>query len=191
MLSNELEHCLNNAFHKARENHHELITVEHLLLALLDIPKVEEIIRACNADILALKKELFEFIYNSTPRMKDKDSFDDLDVQPTLGFQRVLQRAIFQVNSSDKKQVTSINVLVAIFGEKQSQAFYLLDLFGVSRVDVVSYISHGSARKPDYTEVSIDKSKIPKNNHEENNSSALDEYTVNLNEMARLGNIDA
>ena len=190
MLSNDLERCLNNAFHKARENHHELITVEHLLLALLDIPKVEEIIRACNADILALKKELFEFIYNSTPRMKDKDSFDDLDVQPTLGFQRVLQRAIFQVNSSDKKQVTSINVLVAIFGEKQSQAFYLLDLFGVSRVDVVSYISHGSARKSDYTEVSIDKSEIPKNNHEENNSAALDEYTVNLNEMARLGNID-
>ncbi|MEE2683859.1 MAG: ATP-dependent Clp protease ATP-binding subunit ClpA [Pseudomonadota bacterium] len=190
MLSNELEHCLNNAFHKARESHHELITVEHLLLALLDVPKVEEIIRACNADISALKKELLEFIYNSTPRIKDKDNFDDLDVQPTLGFQRVLQRAIFQVHSSDNKKVTSINVLVAIFGEKQSQAFYLLDLFGVSRVDVVSYISHGSARKSNYTEASINKSEISKNDHEESNSSALDAYTVNLNEMSRLGNID-
>ena len=140
MLSSELEFCLNEAFQRAREQRHEFMTVEHLLLALLDIPKVHEIIKACNGNIPELRRQLTEFIDEQTPLLQLDD---ENDVQPTLGFQRVLQRAVFHVQSSGKKEVTGTNVLVAIFSEKQSQAVYFLGLQDITRLDVINYISHG------------------------------------------------
>jgi ATP-dependent Clp protease ATP-binding subunit ClpA len=157
MLSSELEYCLNDAFHRAREERHEFITVEHLLLALLDTPQVIEILKACGTDLARLRRELKEFIDDSTPRLKS-DEDEDADVQPTLGFQRVLQRAVFHVQSSGRKEVTPVNVLVAIFSEKQSQAVYLLSLQDVARLDVVNFVSHGVPKiqdaKPDPDETS-------------------------------------
>src|SRR5437762_940893 len=143
MLSNELEYCLNDAFQRARDERHEFITVEHLLLALLDTPQVIETLKACGTDLVRLRRELKEFIDASTPRLRGEEEDEATDVQPTLGFQRVLQRAVFHVQSSGRKEVTPANVLVAIFSEKQSQAVYLLSEQGVSRLDVVNYISHG------------------------------------------------
>jgi ATP-dependent Clp protease ATP-binding subunit ClpA len=143
MLSSELEYCLNEAFQKAREAQHEFITVEHLLLALLDTPQVLEILNACGTDVSQLRRDLMEFVTESTPRLREDDDAEDIDVQPTLGFQRVLQRSVFHVQSSGRKEVTPTNVLVAIFSEKQSQAVYLLGLHDVARLDVVNYISHG------------------------------------------------
>src|SRR5260370_42710832 len=116
------------------------MTVEHLLLAIVDTPKVREILRACGADVARLRKELKDFIDQTTPRLKEDD---DREVQPTLGFQRVLQRAVFHVQSSGKKEVTAANVLVAIFSEKQSHAAYLLSMQDVSRLDAVNFIAHG------------------------------------------------
>ena len=149
MLSSELELCLNEAFQSAREARHEFMTVEHLLLAIIDTPKVREILRACGADATRLRKELAEFIEQTTPRLKQDD---DREVQPTLGFQRVLQRAVFHVQSSGKKEVTGSNVLVAIFSEKQSQAVYFLNLQDITRLDVVNYLSHGIAKISDTSE---------------------------------------
>ena len=123
MLSNELEFCLNEAFQNARDRRHEFMTVEHLLLALLDIPSVNEILKACDLDLRQLRRQLSEFVDEEIPLVSPED---DRDVQPTLGFQRVLQRAVFHVQSSGKKEVTGGNVLVAIFSEKQSQAVYFL-----------------------------------------------------------------
>ena len=143
MLSSELEICLNEAFQSAREARHEFMTVEHLLLAIVDTPKVREILRACGADVARLRKDLKDFIDQTTPRLKDDD---DREVQPTLGFQRVLQRAVFHVQSSGKKEVTAANVLVAIFSEKHSHAAYLLSMQDVARLDVVNYISHGLSK---------------------------------------------
>ncbi len=141
MLSSELEYCLNEAFQRAREARHEFITVEHLLLALLDTPAAIETLKACGADLARLRRELKTFIEESTPRLRGED--EETEVQPTLGFQRVLQRAVFHVQSSGRKEVTPLNVLVAIFGEKQSQAVYLLGLQDVTRLDVVNFVSHG------------------------------------------------
>ena len=124
MLSNELEYCLNEAFHQAREARHEYLTVEHLLLAILDTPKVREVLRACGADLPKFKQELKEHIEQSTPKLEEGE---EREVQPTLGFQRVLQRAVFHVQSSGKKEVGVGNVLVAIFSEKQSHAVFLLE----------------------------------------------------------------
>jgi ATP-dependent Clp protease ATP-binding subunit ClpA len=186
MLSSELEYCLNEAFQKSREERHEFITVEHLLLALLDIPQVTEILRACGADLMRLRQELADFIDDSTPRLRTDDE-DDVDVQPTLGFQRVLQRAVFHVQSSGRKEVTPVNVLVAIFGEKQSQAVYYLGLQDVSRLDVVNYISHGVPKlhdeKPD-----AERAAGPDGRGAE--QSALERFTTNLNAMAEEGRID-
>ena len=145
MLSSELEYCLSDAYQRARDNRHEFITVEHLLLALLDIPKVHEILKACDSNIPELRRQLTEFIDEQTPLLAHDD---DTDVAPTLGFQRVLQRAVFHVQSSGKKEVTSANVLVAIFSEKQSQAVYYLNLQDVTRLDVVNFISHGMPSLP-------------------------------------------
>ncbi len=125
MLSQELEFCLNDAFAGAREARHEFMTVEHLLLAIVDTPKVREVLKSCGADASKLKSELKQFIDQTTPRLP---AGEDRDVQPTLGFQRVLQRAVFHVQSSGKKEVTVANVLVAIFSEKQSHAAYLLSM---------------------------------------------------------------
>jgi hypothetical protein len=140
MLNFELESCLNAAFYQARQAHHEYLTVEHLLLAILDAPKVSEILKACGADLEKLGQELREHLDNATPRMEE-DSTREL--QPTLPFQRVLQRAVFHVQSSGKKEVGVANVLVALFSEKESHAVFLLGRQGVTRVDVVRYISAG------------------------------------------------
>ena len=185
MLSSELEFCLNEAFQSARERRHEFMTVEHLLLALLDIPKIHEILKACNSNVGELRRQLTEFIDEATPLMLPDE---EGEVQPTLGFQRVLQRAVFHVQSSGKKEVTGSNVLVAIFSEKQSQAVYFLGLQDVSRLDVVNYISHGMPQLPgesgeDEQDVSLDPESEP-------DSSALDKYATNLNQRAVDGKID-
>lgn len=146
MLSSELEYCLNEAFRSAREKRHEFLTVEHLLLALLDVPGTVDILKACGADAGRLRRELTEFVDETTPRLAEDD---EQEVQPTLGFQRVLQRAVFHVQSSGNKEVAASNVLVAIFGEKQSHAVYLLNLQDVTRLDVVNFISHGVAKSSD------------------------------------------
>jgi ATP-dependent Clp protease ATP-binding subunit ClpA len=186
MLSNELEYCLNEAFQRAREARHEFITVEHLLLALLDIPQVIEVLKSSGADIGRLRRELKEFIDDSTPRFKGEED-EEADVQPTLGFQRVLQRAVFHVQSSGRKEVTPVNVLVAIFGEKQSQAVYLLSLQDVGRLDVVNFVSHGvpkigNAPKPEVDDGAVDG--------ERPEGSALERFTMNLNALAEEGKID-
>ena len=185
MLSSELEFCLNEAFQQARDQRHEFMTVEHLLLALLDIPKVHEILKACHSNIPELRRQLTEFIEEQTPLLPHDD---DTDVQPTLGFQRVLQRAVFHVQSSGKKEVTSSNVLVAIFSEKQSQAVYYLSLQDVTRLDVINFISHGMPSVPgdtpqDEEEVSLDSEGEPE-------ASPLDKYATNLNQLAIDGKID-
>lgn len=186
MLSSELEFCLNEAFQNARDKRHEFMTVEHLLLALLDIPRVHEILKACDSNVTDLRRQLTDFIDEATPRM---DGDDENDVQPTLGFQRVLQRAVFHVQSSGKKEVTGSNVLVAIFSEKQSQAVYFLALQNISRLDVVNYISHGMPSVPG--EGSADQQEAPSVDGEaESESSALDKYATNLNQRAIDGKID-
>ncbi|MGH8177281.1 MAG: ATP-dependent Clp protease ATP-binding subunit ClpA [Steroidobacter sp.] len=188
MLSSELEICLNEAFQSAREARHEFMTVEHLLLAIVDTPKVREILRACGADVARLRKDLKDFIDQTTPRLKDDD---DREVQPTLGFQRVLQRAVFHVQSSGKKEVTAANVLVAIFSEKHSHAAYLLSMQDVARLDVVNYISHGLSKiaddRPDKDEPA---SGAESERSETDGGSALEKFATNLNKLAMEGRID-
>jgi len=185
VLSNELEYCLNDAFHQAREARHEYLTVEHLLLAILDTPRVREILRACGADLGKLKQELKDHIEQSTPRVEEGE---EREVQPTLGFQRVLQRAVFHVQSSGKKEVGVANVLVAIFSEKQSHAVFLLNRQHVTRLDVVNYISHGLSKiaeeKTDKDEAQADVERDPEG------GSALEKFTTNLNRLAQEGRID-
>src|SRR6201984_2861817 len=185
VLSNELEYCLNDAFHQAREARHEYLPVEHLLLAILDTPKVREVLRACGADLAKFKQELKEHIEQSTPRLEEGE---EREVQPTLGFQRVLQRAVFHVQSSGKKEVGVTNVLVAIFSEKQSHAVFLLNRQHVTRLDVVNYISHGLSKiaeeNTDKEEPQADGERDPEG------GSALEKYTTNLNRMAQDGRID-
>jgi len=185
MLSSELEFCLNAAFQNARDRRHEFMTVEHLLLALLDIPHIHKLLKSCDIDVEQLRRQLSEFIDESTPLVTNED---DRDVQPTLGFQRVLQRAVFHVQSSGKKEVTGANVLVAIFSEKQSQAVYLLGLQDLTRLDVVNLISHGMPQLPgtdhgDDENVALEAESEPE-------ESALDKYATNLNERAIAGKID-
>jgi len=188
VLSNELEYCLNDAFQSARESRHEFMTVEHLLLAILDTPKVREILRACGADTQKLRTELQSFIEQSTPRLPEDD---EREVQPTLGFQRVLQRAVFHVQSSGKKEVTVANVLVAIFSEKQSHAAYLLSMQDVARLDVVNYISHGLSKIPDERGDKDEQAAGVEGEREvEGGSSALEKYATNLNKLAADGKID-
>ncbi len=185
MLSSELEYCLNEAFQRARDQRHEFMTVEHLLLALLDIPIVHEILKACDSNVRELRRQLSEFIDEQTPLLPEDD---ENDVQPTLGFQRVLQRAVFHVQSSGKNEVTGSNVLVAIFSEKQSQAVYFLSLQDISRLDVVNYISHGMPQLPaEGNEEELDESLEGDSTPEE---TPLQRYTTNLNQMAVDGKID-
>ncbi len=185
MLSNELEYCLNDAFHQAREARHEYLTVEHLLLAILDTPKVREVLRACGADLAKFKQELKEHIEQSTPKLEEGE---EREVQPTLGFQRVLQRAVFHVQSSGKKEVGVANVLVAIFSEKQSHAVFLLNRRHVTRLDVVNYISHGLSK---IAEEKTDKEEPgAEGERDGEGGSALEKYTTNLNRMAQDGRID-
>jgi ATP-dependent Clp protease ATP-binding subunit ClpA len=186
VLSNELEYCLNDAFHRAREARHEYLTVEHLLLAILDTPKVREILRACGADLTKLKQDLKEHIDQSTPHLEEAE---EREVQPTLGFQRVLQRAVFHVQSSGKKEVGVGNVLVAIFSEKQSLSVFLLNRQHVARLDVVNYISHGLSKiadeRTDKEDAQTDGERDP-----ESGGSALEKYATNLNRLAQQGRID-
>ena len=142
MISQELEVSLHMAFVEARQQRHEFITVEHLLLALLDNPSAAEVLRACAANIDDLRRSLTQFIQDNTPTIEGNE---EVDTQPTLGFQRVIQRAIMHVQSTSagKREVTGANVLVAIFGEKDSHAVYYLHQQGITRLDVVNYISHG------------------------------------------------
>ncbi len=184
MLSSELEFCLNEAFQRARDERHEFMTVEHLLLALLDIPSVHEILKACDGNISELRRQLLECIDEQTPLLPDDE---DPEVQPTLGFQRVLQRAVFHVQSSGKKEVTGSNVLVAIFSEKQSQAVYFLSLQDISRLDVVNYISHGL---PQVSSEGGEESETELGTEGETESSPLEKYATNLNEQAVQGKID-
>ena len=184
MLSSELEFCLNEAFQRARELRHEYMTVEHLLLALLDIPKVHEILKACDVNITELRRQLIECIDEQTPLLPEED---DAEVQPTLGFQRVLQRAVFHVQSSGKKEVSGSNVLVAIFSEKQSQAVYFLNLQDVTRLDVVNYISHGMPQVPGE---GAEDGETQVDSEPEAEASALEQYATNLNQRAIDGKID-
>jgi ATP-dependent Clp protease ATP-binding subunit ClpA len=185
VLSNELEYCLNDAFHQAREARHEYLTVEHLLLAILETPKVREVLRACGVDFAKLRQDLKEHIDQSTPRLEDGE---EREVQPTLGFQRVLQRALFHVQSSGKKEVGVTNVLVAIFSEKQSHAVFLLNRQHVTRLDVVNYISHGLSK---IAEEKTEKEEgASEGERDGEGGSALEKYTTNLNRMAQDGRID-
>jgi ATP-dependent Clp protease ATP-binding subunit ClpA len=186
MLSNELETCINKAYHQARAGRHEFLTVEHLLLAITESAKVCEILRACGAEPERLAGELTAHIDSSTPRLRKGD---EREVQPTLGFQRVLQRALFHVQSSGRKEVGVANVLVAIFGEKQSHAVFLLGKEGVSRLDVVNFISHGLSggeEKSDKEETAAPATE----SRDGEGGSALEKYATNLNQQAEAGKID-
>jgi ATP-dependent Clp protease ATP-binding subunit ClpA len=192
MIAQELEVSLHMAFVEARQQRHEFITVEHLLLALLDNPSAAEVLRACSANIDDLRKSLANFIKDNTPQVAGSD---DVDTQPTLGFQRVIQRAIMHVQStgSGKKEVTGANVLVAIFGEKDSHAVYYLHQQGVTRLDVVNFIAHG-IKKNDPPETSKSTENQPESEEsgaEKNEKqSPLELYTQNLNQLAKDGKID-
>jgi len=185
MLSKELEASLNNAFNEAREKRHEYITVEHLLLSLLDNNSANVVLQACGTDLNLLGIELKEYLDNNTPVFGDVVAGE---VQPTLGFQRVLQRAVFHVQSSGKKEVVGANVLVAMFGEQESQAVYLLNQQNVNRLDVVNYISHGITKVPNETEKLEDHSDQTSTQDAE--AQPLDNYTTNLNQRAMQGLID-
>ena len=187
MLSNELETCLNSAFQVAREGKHEFLTVEHLLLAILDTPRVKEVLKACGGDVPRLAAELREHIEQSTPLLPDGD---EREVQPTLGFQRVLQRAVFHVQSSGRKEVGVANVLVAIFSEKQSHAVFLLNRQDVARLDVVNYISHGMSKIADERGETKDEAAAAPSTTEAEGGGALEKYASNLNKLAEEGRID-
>ena len=189
MLSKELEVTLNLAFKEAREKRHEFMTVEHLLLALLDNPTAAKVLRACGADVNQLRRQLVDFIQESSPLLPEDE---DRDTQPTLGFQRVLQRAVFHVQSSGKKEVTGANVLVAIFGERESQAVYLLNQQNIARLDVVNCISHGISKISDEHESTdeISTSEETESEQSEGGKNPLEVYTTNLNEQATKGKID-
>ena len=190
MIAQELEVSLHMAFVEARQQRHEFITVEHLLLALLDNPSAAEVLRACSANLDDLRKSLSTFVKDNTPVVPGTD---EVDTQPTLGFQRVIQRAIMHVQSSSngKKEVTGANVLVAIFSEKDSHAVYYLHQQGVTRLDVVNYLSHG-IRKTDPLEPAKPASPGGAGEEEEREGkeTPLDQFTQNLNQLAREGRID-
>src|SRR5450830_430227 len=184
MIAQELEVSLHMAFMEARQKRHEFITVEHLLLALLDNPSTSEVLKACATEIDDLRKLLSEFVTEHTPIL----AADDADTQPTLGFQRVIQRAILHVQSSGKKEVTGANVLVAIFGEKDSHAVYFLHQKGVTRLDVVNFISHGISKVP---QAAPGKGEgEAESEQEQSPDGALENYTLNLNALALAGKID-
>jgi len=196
MISQELEVSLHMAFVEARQQRHEFITVEHLLLALLDNPSASEILKACAANVDDLRKALTQFIADNTPIIQGPD---DVDTQPTLGFQRVIQRAIMHVQSTSngKKEVTGANVLVAIFGEKDSHAVYFMHQQGITRLDVVNFIAHGITKAPQAPATGADEASATEQTETSGGQSAqpsqptaLDQFTSNLNELAKKGKID-
>ena len=189
MLSKDLEQTLNDAFRSARAKRHEFMTVEHLLLALLDNNDAIGVLNACGADISGLRGDLVEFVDATTPLIPEDE--DDRDTQPTLGFQRVLQRAVFHVQSSGKSEVNGANVLVAIFSEQESQAVYFLKTQSIARLDVVNYITHGISKVGDDGESSDDPSTASEDGTvDEGESNPLDSFATNLNEEAAAGHID-
>ncbi|GEK09291.1 ATP-dependent Clp protease ATP-binding subunit ClpA [Pseudoalteromonas sp. McH1-7] len=189
MLNKDLELTLNAAFREARSRRHEFMTVEHLLLALIDNPSASEALDACGVDMTSLKRELSEFIDETTPVIPDLE--EDRETQPTLGFQRVLQRAVFHVQSSGRSEVTGVNVLVAIFSEQESQAVYLLKKSDVSRLDIVNFISHGISKieddgeQEDHEEMQDDSGEM-----QQEEKTKLENFTSNLNVQAESGRID-
>ncbi len=187
MLNKELEQTLNSAFVFAREHRHEFMTVEHLLLALLDNSAARDALKACGADVEAIKSELLAFVKDTTPLILE-DQINERETQPTLGFQRVLQRAVFHVQSSGKDEVTGANVLVAIFSEQESQAVYILKKADVTRLDVVNFISHGVSKADDDEPVNPEASD--EGEVSEEGGSALSKYATDLNRTAKDGKID-
>ena len=185
MIAQELEVSLHMAFMDARQKRHELITVEHLLLAMLDNPSAAEVLKACGSNIDSLRNELTQYIDDHTPTISGED---EVDTQPTLGFQRVIQRAMLHVQSSGKKEVNGANVLVAIYGEKDSHAVYFLHQQGVTRLDVVNFIAHGVSK---LNEGDTHKTSPEQENDQESSANkALETYTINLNKMVLAGKID-
>ncbi|WP_017913924.1 ATP-dependent Clp protease ATP-binding subunit ClpA [Xanthomonas sp. SHU 166] len=189
MFSKDLEQTIGQCYKRAREARHEFMTVEHLLLALLDNPSAQAVLKACGADVDRLRGDLEQAIEASVARLADDDG---RDTQPTLGFQRVLQRAVYHVQSSGKKEVSGANVLVAIFGEKDSHAVYFLNQQDITRLDIVNYLSHGIAKMGEDGEHAAPSDGEPKGEAGEGEpkGDALAEYATNLNEQARNGRID-
>src|SRR3954464_304732 len=187
MFSKDLELTIGQCYKDAREQRHEFMTVEHLLLALLENPSAAAVLRACNADIGKLGRDLRSIITETVPALPPND---ERDTQPTLGFQRVLQRAVYHVQSSGKKEVTGANVLVAIFGEKDSHAVYYLNQQDVTRLDVVNYLSHGIAKQGGEESQGHEDGVRAEGGEGEGKGDALAEYANNLNELARAGKID-
>jgi len=185
MLNKDLEISLNMAFRQAKESRHEFMTVEHLLLALLDNPSSIDALKACGAELKKLRKELLDFIGETTPVIPDGE--DERETQPTLGFQRVLQRAVFHVQSSGKSEVNGANVLVAIFSEQESQAAYFLKKSDISRLDIVNYISHGIAKFEQNNSSTNSEENVPQTEEE---PRTIENFATNLNEEAKNGNID-
>jgi ATP-dependent Clp protease ATP-binding subunit ClpA len=186
MIAQELEVTLHMAFMDARQKRHEFISVEHLLLAMLDNPSAVEVLRACGANIEAIREQLGKFIEEHTPKVEGED---EVDTQPTLGFQRVIQRAILHVQSSGKKEVTGANVLVAVFGEKDSHAVYFLTQQGVTRLDIVNFISHGITKTPQ-SEPAPRADEPAEAGTDAPATSPLDSFAQNLNTQALAGKID-
>ena len=189
MLSRDLEVTLNSAFKRARELRHEYMTVEHLLLGLLDNASALQVLNACGSDLSKLREELEQFVTQTTPALPEES---ERDTQPTLGFQRVLQRAVFHVQSSGKQEVTGANVLVAIFSEQESQAVYFLKQQEIARIDVVNYISHGIAKSEDTGADGESETDAQSNQNasSEERTSNLDGYCTNLNKEVKKGRID-
>lgn len=181
MINQELEQNLNTAFKIAQTQKHEFVTVEHLLLALLDNSDAIQLLSSNNINTEKLRVELEEFIGSTTPKTSDESK---LEIQPTLGFQRVIQRAVFHVQSSGKEEVNGSNILVAIFSEKESQSVFLLEQYGLTRLDAVSYLSHGKSDKQNNAETEVNESNEPESNN------ALEQYTTNLNKEALEGRVD-
>ncbi len=188
MLSKDLEATLSQAFKSARSRRHEFMTVEHLLLALADNDAAIKVLVACGADLKQLKGDLSEFVEATTPRIPDDDV--ERDTQPTLGFQRVLQRAVFHVQSSGKQEVTGANVLVAIFSEQESQAVYFLKAQNVNRLDVVNYITHGISKVADNESGEHEQHREQEGEGGDPEQRPLESFSTNLNEEAKAGRID-
>jgi ATP-dependent Clp protease ATP-binding subunit ClpA len=186
MIAQELEVTLHMAFMDARQKRHEFISVEHLLMAMLDNPSAAEVLRACGANIDVMREQLGAFIEEHTPKVAGED---EVDTQPTLGFQRVIQRAILHVQSSGKKEVTGANVLVAVFGEKDSHAVYFLSQQGVTRLDIVNFISHGITKTPQ-SEPAPRLDEPAETSADSPAASPLDSFAQNLNTQALAGRID-
>lgn len=188
MIAQELEVSLHMAFMDARQKRHEYITVEHLLLALLDNPSAIEVMKACGANIEELRRQLGDFVTEHTPVVSGTS---EVETQPTIGFQRVIQRAILHVQSSGKKEVTGANVLVAIFGEKDSHAVYFLHQQGITRLDVVNFIAHGISKSASNSSQSAPKNEQSEESDGESSAGgALENYTQNMNQQALAGKID-